>query len=83
MKSIKVSEANQKFSKIIQQMETDGIPVRILRRDKPVAILIPDNGNAKSNQERKAAIDEMRILHKKGLDLKGLRAKRDDLYDRH
>jgi len=82
MKSIKVSEANQQFSKLIQQMETDGIPIRILRRNKPVAILIPDTGNVKSNQQRQAALDEMCSLHKRGLDLGGLRVNRDDLYDR-
>ncbi len=82
MKTVKVSEANQKFSKIIQEMEADGIPVRILRRDKPVAFLYPDNGNIRSIEERKAAFDELCALHAKGLDLGGMHVSRSDLYDR-
>ena len=82
IKSVKLSEANQRFSKIIQQLEIDGIPVRILRRDKFVAFLCPDNGNIRSIEERKAAFDELRTLHAKGLDLGGMHVNRSDLYDR-
>jgi len=82
MKSVKVSEANQRFSKIIQQLEIDGIPVRILRRDKSVAFLYPDNSNIRSIEERKVAFDELRALHAKGLDLGGMHVNRSDLYDR-
>lgn len=83
MKSVKISEANQQFSKLIHEVETDGVSIRILRRNRPVAILVPDSGDGKSNKAWKAAFEEMCRLHKEGLDLQGLRVNRDDLHDRH
>ena len=83
MRSVKVSEANQQFSRLIQQVEHDGVPIRIFRRNRPIARLVPDLGDKESDKARKAAFTEMRRLHKEGLDLSGLRVTRDDLYDRH
>ena len=37
MKTVMVTEANQRFSKLIQEVERDGVTIRILRRDRPIA----------------------------------------------
>ena len=82
MKTVKVTEANQQFSKLISEVEHDGISIRILRRDRPIAILMPEGEGKKSSEQRQAAIAEMNRLMKKGLKLGQECFDRDDLHDR-
>ena len=82
MKTVMVTEANQRFSKLIQEVERDGVTIRILRRDQPIAVLMPEGEDIKSIKNRTAAIFEMKRLLKKGLELGVERFDRDALHDR-
>jgi len=82
MKTVKVTEANQRFSKLIQEVERDGVTIRILRRDRPIAVLKPEGDDRHLTKERAAAVAEMKRLHKKGLKLGAKRFNRDALHDR-
>ena len=82
MKTVMVTEANQRFSKLIQEVERDGVTIRILRRDRPIAVLMPEGKDVKSNKERAAAIVDMKRLLKKGLKLGTESFNRDELHDR-
>ncbi len=82
MKTVMVTEANQRFSKLIQEVERDGVTIRILRRDRPIAVLMPEGKDVKSNKERAAAIVDMKRLLKKGLKLGTESFSRDELHDR-
>lgn len=82
MKTVRVTEANQRFSKLIQEVERDGITIRILRRDRPIAVLMPEGKDVKSNKDRAAAITDMKRLLKRGLKLGTESLGRDDLHDR-
>lgn len=81
-KTVKVTEANQKFSALIQEVERDGVSFRILRRDTPVAVIMPQGKDVRSDKARKAAIAEMNRLMKEGIDLDGKRFSRDEMHDR-
>ena len=82
MKTVMVTEANQRFSKLIQEVERDGVSIRILRRDRPIAVLMPEGEGTKSGEKRAAAITEMNRLLKKGVKLGTVRFDRDALHDR-
>ncbi len=82
MKTVMVTEANQRFSKLIQEVERDGVTIRILRRDRPIAVLMPEGECIKLNKERAAAIAEMKRLLKQGLKLGTDPFNRDELHDR-
>ncbi len=82
MKTVMVTEANQRFSKLIQEVERDGVSIRILRRGRPIAVLMPEGKDVKSNKERVAAIADMKRLLKKGLKLGTESFNRDELHDR-
>jgi len=82
IKTVMVTEANQRFSKLIQEVERDGVTIRILRRDRPIAVLMPEGKDVKSNKDRVAAIADMKRLLRKGLKLGTESFSRDDLHDR-
>ena len=82
MKRVRVTEANQQFSKLIQEVERDGVTICILRRDKPVAVLMPEGEDIKWHKERAAAIAQMKQLLNKGLRLGAKEFDRDTLHDR-
>jgi len=82
MKTVMVTEANQQFSKLIQEVERDGISIRILRRNRPVAVLMPEGKQTSLNKERAMAIADMKQLLKKGQQLGTEGFRRDELYDR-
>ncbi len=83
MKTVMATEANQQFSKLIREVERDGVTIRILRRDRPIAVLMPAGDDGKLlNEERAAAIAEMKRLLQKGLKLGSERFNRDELHDR-
>ncbi len=80
MKTVSARDANQKFSKLLAEV-AGGREVVITRRGVAVARLVPVTARPKSG-ERERAVKRMIAMMKKGVDLGGLRFKRDDLYDR-
>lgn len=82
MKTVKVSEANQQFSKLIREVEHDGVTIRILRRDRPIAVLKPEGDDDRSAQVCAAALEGMKRLHRKGMRLGTEPFDRDALHDR-
>lgn len=81
-RSVRISEANQQFSALVQEVETTGVTIRIFRRDKPIARLSPDSGDKIDSNVRKAAVSRMKRLLKKGIAFGGERYSRDELHDR-
>jgi len=82
VKRVKVTEANQQFSKLIREVEHDGATVCILRRERPVAILMPEGKNTRWHKARATEIARMRQLLDKGLRLGAEDFDRDTLHDR-
>lgn len=82
IKTVMVTEANQKFSRLIQEVERDGVSFRILRRDRPIALLVPETEGGKAGEERKAAIAEMKRLLQEGISLGREHLGREDFHDR-
>jgi prevent-host-death family protein len=82
VKTVSLREANRDFSKLIQEIERRGEVYVITRHGRPVARLGPENGDKRSDPEWARAFEEMKRLHAEGLDLGGLRVKRDEIYDR-
>ena len=82
MKMVRITDANRNFSALIQEVERDGITVQLCRRDRPVAILMPQGKDVKSDEERKVAIAEMKRLMKDGIDFDGRRFDRNEMHDR-
>jgi prevent-host-death family protein len=66
MKTISAREANQRFSKLLAEIES-GEEVTITKHGKPVAVLSPYRKPAMT-PERKAAIERAIATMKKGLD---------------
>lgn len=82
MRTVSLKEANQQFSKLIQDVER-GETVVITRRGKPVARLSPQPENKMDDPEWRAAYERMVAAMEEGIDLGGLQIKdRDELYDR-
>ncbi len=82
MKIVSLREANKDFSKLIREIERKGETYVITRHGRPVARLVPESADKRSDPDWVLAFDEMKRLHAEGLDLGGLRVKRDELYDR-
>ena len=80
MKTVSAREANQGFSKLLAEA-ADGAEIVITRRGKPVAKLVPV-GTAKNDEERQRAIERMRELMHRGLDLGGRKFTRDEMHER-
>jgi prevent-host-death family protein len=80
MKQVSAREANQKFSKLLAEV-AGGQEVVITKRGVPVARLVAVQGKA-MDRKRAAAIKRMVAMMKKGVNLGGLRFKRDELYER-
>ncbi|MBO6550854.1 MAG: type II toxin-antitoxin system Phd/YefM family antitoxin [Rhizobiales bacterium] len=81
-KTIKITDANRNFSALIQEVEREGVTFRLFRRDTPVAVLMPEGKDVKSDKARKAAITEMKRVMKEGIDFGGKRFSRDEMHDR-
>ena len=81
-KTVKITDANRNFSALIQQVEREGVTFRVLRRDTPVAVLMPVGKETKSDKARKAAIADMKRLMKQGIDFGGKRFGRNGMHDR-
>lgn len=80
MKSVSAREANQAFSKLLARVAA-GEEVIITRRGRPVAKLGPIRAEA-AESGREAAIKRMMKRLKRGVDLGGIRAARDEMHER-
>jgi prevent-host-death family protein len=80
MRSVSAREANQSFSKLLARVAA-GEEVIITRRGRPVARLGPVRAEA-AESARDAAIKRMMKRLKRGVDLGGLRASRDEMHER-
>jgi len=81
MRTVSLKEANQQFSKLVQEVE-QGESVVITRRGKPVARLSPQPADKMDDPEWRAAYERMVETFREGADLGGLKINRDELYDR-
>jgi len=79
MKTVTAREANQKFSQLLASVDK-GEEVVITRRGVPVARLVPEV--AAKGDERAQARRELMEMLRKGVPLGGVRANRDEIYDR-
>ncbi len=82
MKIVSITEANQRFSSLIRDLEAGGEGYLIQRRGKVVVRLVPETGDKMNNPKWRAAYERMRRRMDEGYDLGGLRVTRDELYDR-
>jgi prevent-host-death family protein len=79
MRAVSAREANQTFSRILQEAE-GGAEVVITRRGKPVAVLAPFA--ALRSREREQAIERAITLMQKGLPIGGRSFTRDEMHER-
>ncbi len=79
MRAVSAREANQAFSRILQEAES-GDTVVITRRGKPVAVVAPYAAHL--SPERKQAIERIVALMRKGIPLGGRRFTRDEMHER-
>lgn len=79
MRAISAREANQAFSRILQEAEA-GETILVTRRGKPVAVISPYK--TKLSPEREQAIEHIVALMRKGIPLGGRRFTRDEMHER-
>jgi prevent-host-death family protein len=79
MRAVTAREANQAFSRILQQAE-GGESVVITRRGKPVAVIAPYSAHL--SREREQAIERAVELMRKGLPIGGRHFTRDEMQER-
>ena len=81
MRIVSLMKANQEFSKLIKEVER-GEGFLITRRGRPVARLVPHTADRTADSGWAAAYKRMMARLDEGASLGGLRAEREDLYDR-
>ena len=83
-KTISLRDANQRFAKIIREVEETGESYQVLRRGQPVARITPDPslGRPKFTVEQDRAWAEMLEIMRRGKPSAGPRLSRDELYER-
>jgi prevent-host-death family protein len=79
MRSVTAREANQSFSRILQEAERGGTVV-ITRRGQPVAMLSPYR--VERGEERERVIENIVTLMREGLAIGGRRFSRDEMHER-
>ena len=79
MRAVSAREANQRFSRILQEAEAGGSVV-ITRRGRPVATIGPYQPDRSAERER--AIERAIELMHKGLPIGGRRFTRDEMHER-
>ena len=80
MRTVSAREANQQFSRLLGAV-AEGEEIVITRRGQPVATLVPYRGRPMT-PERKAAIERLLELVRKGFPMGGIRATRDEMHER-
>ena len=78
MRSISAREANQSFSRVLNEAE-GGSSIVITRRGKPVAVLAPYTRH--TSVEREQAIERIIKLMRTGLPMGGRRFTRDEMHE--
>ena len=81
MRNVSLMTANQEFSRLIKEVE-HGEGFVITRRGRPIAKLVPHSADKTDDPAWQAAYEKMVTRLEEGVNLGGLRADRDDLYDR-
>ncbi len=79
MRTVSAREANQRFSRLLGEV-AGGEKIVITRRGQPVATLAPYRGPV--TPARKAALERLMALGRKGFHLGGIRATRDEMHER-
>jgi prevent-host-death family protein len=79
MRVVSAREANQAFSRILQEAER-GSEVVVTRRGRPVAIIGPYSSYRARDREK--AIEHAVALMRKGLPIGGRRFTRDEMHER-
>ena len=79
MRAVSAREANQAFSRILQEAE-GGTEIVITRRGKPVAVLSPFA--AHRSRDRQEAIERAVTLMRKDLPIGNRRFTRDEMHER-
>lgn len=80
MKSVSARQANQEFSKLLAEVKS-GKEVIITSRGEPVAKMVP-YAPPGMTQERRAAVDRLLKLLRKGYHLGGKGFTRDEMHER-
>ncbi len=81
MQTVSLMTANQNFSKLIKKVER-GEKFVITRRGLPIAKLTPHGLDKTDDPDWVSAYERMIAHMDEGVSLKGLKVKRDELYDR-
>ena len=79
MRAVSAREANQRFSRILQDAEA-GHSVLITKRGKPVAVLHPYRPD--DSEERRRAVEHIIALMREGIPMGGRRFTRDEMHER-
>ena len=79
-RTVSAREANQQFSRLLGEVAR-GEEIVITRRGQPVASLAPYRGPPVT-PARRAAIERLMALGRKGFHLGGVRATRDEMHER-
>jgi prevent-host-death family protein len=81
MRRVSLREANQNFSSCVAEVEA-GESLILVRRGKPVARIVPFSEEEPRDPKHEAAVKKLATFLKEGLDLGGIKVKREELYDR-
>lgn len=84
MRQVQLHEDEAQFAALIAEAEA-GESLTILRAGKPVAQIIPfpqPEQQVRSEEERQAAVQQLKAMMAKGFDLGVVWNGRDELYDR-
>lgn len=82
-KTISLRDANQRFAKIIREVEETGESYTVLRKGEPVAVIGPEPSKArKFTAEQDRAWQEMLEIMKRAKPSVGPPLTRDELYER-
>lgn len=81
MREISLTIASKEFSELVKEVE-EGESFVITRRGRPIAKLIPHCADRMAGPEWVAAYRRMMAFLDEGARLGGLRANREEIYDR-
>ena len=83
MRQVQLHEEERHFAPLVAEAEA-GESLTILRHGKPVAQIIPFPAHSErpTKEEHLAALDRLRTIRNRGLNLGGVWNGRDELYDR-